>query len=145
VDSSGDEDLRDLMQRLDALVAGARSMPLVQGQLILEREPVYYVLDGMRLSLPFAIRDVRWFRQRRANDGDPPLRGGEVESLDLLAEIDAVDDLVHTARMVPLTDSVRVRRDRLAPILDRMRAALVPLGQELADFRSIYRTARSND
>jgi hypothetical protein len=133
-----EEDLRELMKRLDALVAAARPVPLLQGQLILDRESVYDVLDDMRASLPFAIKAVQWFRTRREDDGDPPLRAGEVAPSDVLLEIDAVDDLIHNSRPVPLTDSVRVKRDRLAPILDRMRAALTPLGQELADFNSIY-------
>ena len=133
-----EEDLRELMKRLDALVEAARPVPLLQGQLILDRESVYDVLDDMRASLPFAIKAVRWFRKRREDDGDPPLRTGEVVSSDVLPEIDAVDDLIHNSPPIPLTDSVRVKRDRLAPILDRMRTALTPLGQELADLNSIY-------
>lgn len=96
---------------------------------MLDRESVYDVLDRLRASLPETIKAVRWERQQRADD-DAPI------SLDVLKDIDALDDLMHTSRPVPLSDSVRVKRDRLTPILDRLRAVLIPLGQELADFKS---------
>ncbi len=128
------------MQSLDALVEAARPVPLLANQVILDRESVYDVLDRMRASLPFAIKSVRWFRKRREDDGDPPLRTGDEVSIAVLADIDALDDLIHKSPTVPLTDSVRVKRDRLASILDRMRATLIPFAQELADYQSIYPT-----
>lgn len=131
------DDFRVLMKRLDDLVAAARPVPLMRSQVILDRESIYDVLDSLRASLPEAIKDARWFREKRKQDGDPPLREGEVAP-DVFTDIDAVDDLIHESRTVPLTNSMLVERDRLSPILDRLRAALVPLGQELADFKSIY-------
>jgi hypothetical protein len=126
------------MNRLDAVVERARPVPLVRSQVILDRESVYDVLDGMRASLPEAIKATRWLRKKREDAGDAPLRDGDVVSGDVLTNIDALDDLIHNARPVPLTDSVRVSRDRLASILAQMRADLMPLGQELADLEEIY-------
>lgn len=133
-----DENPRDLMKSLDALIEEARPVPFLANQVILDRESVYDILDRMRFSLPFAIKAIRWFRKRREDDGDPPLRTGDEVSIAVLTDIDALDDLIHKSPAVPLTDSVRVKRDRLAPILDRMRATLIPFGQELADYQSIY-------
>jgi hypothetical protein len=44
--------------------------------------------------------------------------------MDLLVLIDKLDDLVHNARPVPLTDQVRVDKAELFEILDQMRAAV---------------------
>jgi hypothetical protein len=41
--------------------------------------------------------------------------------MDLLVLIDELDDVIHNARPVPLTDQVRVDKDRLYDILDRIR------------------------
>ena len=56
----------------------------------------------------------------------------------MLADIHALDDLIHSAPPIPLTDSVRVSRHRLGEILDRLRNALVPLAQEFAEFKRTY-------
>ena len=42
--------------------------------------------------------------------------------MDVLVLIDKLDDLVHNARPVPLTDQVRVDREEIYDILDQMRA-----------------------
>mgnify|MGYP003351572723 CR=1 FL=1 len=44
--------------------------------------------------------------------------------MDVLILIDKLDDLVHNARAVPLTDQVRVDREEIYDILDRMRATV---------------------
>src|ERR1700709_980574 len=42
--------------------------------------------------------------------------------MDVLVLIDKLDDLVHNAKQVPLTDTVRVDKEEIYDILDQMRA-----------------------
>ncbi|MBA2763980.1 MAG: ATPase [Thermoleophilaceae bacterium] len=44
--------------------------------------------------------------------------------MDVLVLIDKLDDLVHNARPVPLTDQVRVDKEEIYDILDQMRATI---------------------
>src|SRR6187551_680195 len=44
--------------------------------------------------------------------------------MDVLVLIDKLDDVVHNARAVPLTDQVRVDREEIYDLLDQMRATI---------------------
>jgi cell division septum initiation protein DivIVA len=44
--------------------------------------------------------------------------------LDVLELIDKLDDLIHNARAVPLTDQVRIDREAIYDLLDQMRATI---------------------
>src|SRR5438477_9554002 len=44
--------------------------------------------------------------------------------MDVLFLIDKLDDLVHNAKAVPLTDQVRIDREEIYDILDQMRATI---------------------
>jgi cell division septum initiation protein DivIVA len=44
--------------------------------------------------------------------------------MDVLVLIDKLDDLVHSAKQVPLTDQVRVDKEEIYDILDQMRATI---------------------
>jgi cell division septum initiation protein DivIVA len=44
--------------------------------------------------------------------------------MDILVLIDKLDDLVHNAKPVPLTDQVRVDKEEIYDILDQMRATI---------------------
>jgi len=44
--------------------------------------------------------------------------------MDVLVLIDKLDDLVHNARQVPLTDTVRVDKEEIYDLLDQMRATI---------------------
>src|SRR4051812_37384241 len=44
--------------------------------------------------------------------------------MDVLVFIDKLDDLVHNAKAVPLTDQVRIDREEIYDILDQMRATI---------------------
>ena len=44
--------------------------------------------------------------------------------MDVLVLIDRLDDLLHNARAVPLTDQVRIDREEIFDILDQMRATI---------------------
>ena len=46
------------------------------------------------------------------------------EPMDVLVLIDKLDDLVHNAKAVPLTDQVRIDREEIYDILDQMRATI---------------------
>lgn len=56
--------------------------------------------------------------------------------MDVLVLIDKLDDLIHNARAVPLTDQVRVDREEVYDLLDQMRA-IVP--EELKQARWIVK------
>jgi len=44
--------------------------------------------------------------------------------MDVLVLIDKLDDLIHSARSVPLTDSVMIDREEIYDLLDQMRATI---------------------
>src|SRR5580658_3594456 len=44
--------------------------------------------------------------------------------MDVLVLIDKLDDLVHNAKSVPLTDQVRVDKEEIYDLLDQMRATI---------------------
>ena len=44
--------------------------------------------------------------------------------MDVLALIDRLDDLVHNAKAVPLSDQVRIDREEIYDLLDQMRATI---------------------
>ena len=44
--------------------------------------------------------------------------------MDVLVLIDKLDDLVHNARAVPLTDQVRIDREAIYELLDQMRSTI---------------------
>jgi F0F1-type ATP synthase membrane subunit b/b' len=44
--------------------------------------------------------------------------------MDFLVLIDKLDDLVHNAKQVPLTDQVRVDKEEIYDLLDQMRATI---------------------
>ena len=44
--------------------------------------------------------------------------------MDVLVLIDKLDDLIHNARPVPLTDQVRIDREEVYDLLDQMRATI---------------------
>jgi cell division septum initiation protein DivIVA len=45
-------------------------------------------------------------------------------TMDVLVLIDKLDDLIHSARSVPLTDSVMIDREEIYDLLDQMRATI---------------------
>src|SRR6266850_4899003 len=47
-----------------------------------------------------------------------------LKTMDVLVLIDKLDDLVHNAKAVPLTDQVRIDREEIYDILDQMRATI---------------------
>jgi F0F1-type ATP synthase membrane subunit b/b' len=47
-----------------------------------------------------------------------------LHAMDVLVLIDKLDDLVHNAKAVPLTDQVRIDREEIYDILDQMRATI---------------------
>ena len=56
---------------------------------------------------------------------DPAQRPGVgFAPMDVLVLIDKLDDLVHNAKAVPLTDQVRIDREEIYDILDQMRATI---------------------
>lgn len=44
--------------------------------------------------------------------------------MDVLVLIDKLDDLIHNAKQIPLTDNVRVDREEIYDLLDQMRATI---------------------
>src|SRR6185312_3644976 len=88
------------------------------------------------VQFPFLQRGQgdRHLRGRRlwpcSGGGRRPLAGsaGAVAkrgiTMDVLVLIDKLDDLVHNAKAVPLTDTVRVDKEEIYDILDQMRATI---------------------
>jgi F0F1-type ATP synthase membrane subunit b/b' len=62
----------------------------------------------------------------RADEAGPPsaTRSKIPPRMDVLVLIDKLDDLVHNAKAVPLTDQVRIDREEIYDILDQMRATI---------------------
>src|SRR6187399_457301 len=59
--------------------------------------------------------------------------------MDVLVLIDKLDDLVHNAKRVPLTDEVRVDKEEIYDLLDQMRATIP---DEIKQARWIVKEAR---
>jgi cell division septum initiation protein DivIVA len=59
--------------------------------------------------------------------------------MDVLVLIDKLDDLVHNAKPVPLSDTVRVDKEEIYDILDQMRATIP---EEIKQARWIVKEAR---
>ena len=59
--------------------------------------------------------------------------------MDVLVLIDKLDDLVHNAKQVPLTDQVRVDKEEIYDLLDQMRATIP---EEIKQARWIVKEAR---
>src|SRR4051812_23209638 len=60
----------------------------------------------------------------RANSRSLRPEGYTAGPMDVLVLIDKLDDLVHNAKAVPLTDQVRIDREEIYDILDQMRATI---------------------
>ena len=65
-------------------------------------------------------RRVVWLPDRSSRV--TPQRATRLTPMDVLVLIDKLDDLVHNAKAVPLTDQVRIDREEIYEILDQMRA-----------------------
>jgi hypothetical protein len=52
------------------------------------------------------------------------------EPTEAMLAVDAFDEAIHDARGVPLTDQVRLRRERVDGLLDRLRSAPPPVPSE---------------
>ena len=60
----------------------------------------------------------------RPSPQNSPLTRKLYALMDVLVLIDKLDDLIHNARPVPLTDQVRVDREEIYDLLDQMRATI---------------------
>ena len=62
--------------------------------------------------------------------------------MDVLVLIDTLDDLVHNAKPIPLTDQVRVDKEGIYDILDQIRATIP---EEIKQARWIVKEARERE
>ena len=60
--------------------------------------------------------------------------------MDVLVLIDKLDDLIHNAKVVPLTSQVRIDREEIYAILDQLRVAIP---EEIKRARSAADTSSS--
>ncbi len=60
----------------------------------------------------------------RAARTRPSARDYTGAAMDVAALVERLDDLVHEAKAVPLTDQVRVEREELLELIEEVRAAL---------------------
>jgi hypothetical protein len=49
---------------------------------------------------------------------------GHTPDVDVLTLLDRLDDLVHDAKIVPLTNQVRIDRDEISDLVDQLRATI---------------------
>jgi hypothetical protein len=61
--------------------------------------------------------------------------------MDALELVDKLDDLIHNAKVVPLTSQVRIDREEIYEILDQLRVAIP---EELKRARSAADTSSSD-
>jgi len=52
---------------------------------------------------------------------------------DALVTVDILDDLIHNAKPVPLSDQVRLDPDEIQPLLDQLRLQVPPEGEQHVD------------
>ena len=104
VSSSGVKEIASFGGRVDELVPGGR------------RPPVPRALPG---------RPARSAAQPAGVDAALNRPTSKIRRpMDVLVLIDKLDDLVHNAKAVPLTDQVRIDREEIYDILDQMRATI---------------------
>ena len=70
------------------------------------------------------VSDLVPERGRAALEGSAGALTNTGSAMDVLVLIDKLDDLVHNAKQVPLTDQVRVDKEEIYDILDQMRATI---------------------
>ena len=125
-----------LLDALDDLVRSSRPIRFTD-QLVLDRDRAYAILDELRGAIIAPIREVSWYRLKREEENAAPL--GSAQAPDVLDAINKLDDLVRTSLPVPLSASnVRVKQERLSDAVDALRAWIVPVANEIADYRSLY-------
>jgi hypothetical protein len=100
--------LAALTDQLEALVAGAAPVPLTP-EVRVQKDEIYDILDRMRAALAPAVQTA----------GEP----ARTRLAGVLPAIDDLDDTVHNAKPIPLTDQVRLNQDKLSRSLKRIRAA----------------------
>ena len=102
VSSSGVKEIASFGGRVDELVPAAVAAPL-----------------------PRAVPRGRPERRSAPGVTWPTVHTSKIRRpMDVLVLIDKLDDLVHNAKAVPLTDQVRIDREEIYDILDQMRATI---------------------
>ena len=99
--------VRHLIDQLEAMVRGAKETPILGGAR-LDRDELYDVIDAILAEVGAA---VEYHDDRMIQRG-----GGIVQPLDEL------DDVIHGAKTVPLTDKVRLDRDATLALIARVRS-----------------------
>ena len=77
-----------------------------------------FVYAKRRPEAPLSSQDGHAAEHPRSADAST------IPGMDVLVLIDKLDDLVHNAKAVPLTDQVRIDREEIYDILDQMRATI---------------------
>ena len=90
------------MHQIDQTINAAARVPLTN-QVRFDKTAIYDALDGMRADVAGEVR------------------AGVIYSGEILTAIDDLDDLIHNARPVPLTDQIRAEREELEAKAGRLR------------------------
>jgi hypothetical protein len=72
--------------------------------------------------IAWQVSNADWASYRNQSPREVP--APNPQTMDVLVLIDKLDDLVHNAKTVPLTDQVRVDKEEIYDILDQMRATI---------------------
>jgi hypothetical protein len=98
--------LAQLADQLESMIREAKETRILGGARI-DRDRAYDLIDQMRDQAAEAVRlDEDTFVRRGAG---------------VLVPLDELDDVLHSAKSVPFTDSIRADRDELLEILGRVR------------------------
>jgi hypothetical protein len=95
----------------------------------------YHARRNRPWTAPVSVRFWPETRARREASRDSAI----LPRLDILELIDRLDDMVHNAKPVPLTDQVRVKREEIYDLLDQMRATLP---EEIVQARRVIEQGR---
>ena len=127
--SDGLNRLFELIDSLDDLVHQAKAVPMTD-QVRVDKMKLYALLDHMRAAVPGAVQ------RPQPAPGPPPATGAfatplapppdiDLSSADsLLAALEALDDAVHNAKHIPLTDDRRISAEHFYELIDRARAQI---------------------
>ena len=90
------------MHQIDQTLNAASRIPLTD-QVRFDKDAMYEALDGMRAEI------------------DADVRAGVIHSGEVLAAVDELDDVIHNARPVPLSNDVRAKQGDLEALTGRLR------------------------
>lgn len=120
IERTADAGTRDTLtphlHELRALASSAQPVPLSGGEVRLDKTQLYAIADALRNAF--------------LDSSAPQPQPRREEPLGLLHAIDRLDDMVHNAKPMPMTDQVRLKPERLNEAINAIRTATPPQRSE---------------